>query len=72
MQIPAFLSAGIFHTWIIPAASSGAASSPLSLIQRSAPFLQLVVPQSVSRQVTDLQAAKLTQEVTERHPEGQE
>lgn len=61
----------LFRTWVVPAASSSAASPPLSLIVRGAPFLQLGVLQGVSCQVAELQAAKLTQEVTERHPEGQ-
>lgn len=57
------------HTWVVPAASSGAAPPPLALVQRGAPFLQLAVLQGVGRQVADLQAGELTQEVAERHPE---
>lgn len=57
------------HTWVVPAASGSAASPPLPLIQAGVPLLQLVVLQGVSCQVAELQAAELTQEVTEGHPE---
>lgn len=57
------------HTWVVPAASGSAASPPLPLIQAGVPLLQLVVLQGVSRQVAELQAAELTQEVAEGHPE---
>lgn len=56
------------HTWVVPAASGSAAPPPLSLIERGAPFLHLAVLQGVCRQVAQLQAAELAQEVTERHP----
>lgn len=58
------------HTWVVPAASGRAASPPLPLIQRGAPLLQLAVLQRVGRQVAELQAGELAQEVTERHPGG--
>ncbi len=71
LPLPSFFYLSSLHTWVIPAASCGAASPPLPLIERGAPFLQLAVLQRVSRQVADLQTAELTQEITERHPKRQ-
>jgi len=56
-------------TWIVPAAAGCTASPPLALIERRAPLLHLIRLESIWRQVTDLQAGELAQEITERHPE---
>ena len=61
---PPFLPSSL-RTWVVPAAPGGAASPPFSLVERGAPFLQLVVLQGVGRQVADLQTTELAQEVAE-------
>lgn len=55
-------------TWVVPAASSGAASPPLAPEERRAPLLHPAVLQGVRRQVADLQTGELPQEVSEGHP----
>ena len=55
-------------TGVVPAASSGAASSPGAVELDGVPVAETVLAQSIRSQVTDLKARKLPREFTEGHP----
>lgn len=55
-------------TWVIPAAPCGGASPPVPIHLGELPLLVGVAGEGVRRQVADLQARVVPQEVTEGHP----
>lgn len=57
-------------TWVVPAAPSGAAPHPAAFVHRNGPLVDLVVLQSVGRQVADLDLRVVLLEVLEGHPAG--
>lgn len=52
-------------TWIVPAASSGAASHPATFVHRNRPLVNLIVLQGVGGEVTDLDLGVVLLEVLE-------
>lgn len=55
-------------TWVVPAAASGGTDPPHAFKLVVAPTADLITGQRVGRQVADVKAGKLTQEVGVGHP----
>lgn len=55
-------------TWVVPAASSGAAPHPATFVHWNRPLVNLIVLQGVGGEVTDLDLGVVLLEVLEWHP----